>query len=113
MALKFRGKEAVEFGSLAVFPQETPELKLRIRNVNLTTDTNIQEAIEVMSSFFPTHKEEVKSFMQEQMKDFELGQLQAYLVGGSSAVDIVGRSLDRDIDRRMDEANKARESANG
>lgn len=108
--LEFRGREAIKFGDLAVFPQDTPELRLRIRKVNFNTDTDTQEAIEVMSSFFPEHKDEVKRFLQEQMKDYELAMLQTYLVGGSSAVGMVERSIERDMERRVKES---REATNG
>lgn len=103
--LEFKGKQAIAFKDLKVVPQSTTELRLRLRNVDFTTDEKTKEAIEVMSSFFPDKKTEVKQFMTDEMEVYELSQLQAYLAGGQVALDLVEKQMERAMVDAVEEAN--------
>lgn len=102
--MKFEGKKAIEFGKLKAIPKSTAELRLRIRDIDFTTEERTAEAIEVLASFFPDKKSEVKRFLTEEMEIFELNKLQAYLVGGEAAVEMIERNLETNLQRAIEQA---------
>ena len=95
--MKFEKKQAVGFGNIKAVPRVTTELKMRLRNISFETDSNIAEAIEVMSACFPERQQEIKQFMAEEMEDYDLQTLQTYLIGGQSAIDMVRETIQKEL----------------
>lgn len=105
MSLEFSGRQAIKFGNLAVYPEGTTELRLRLQNISLNTDSDVSDAIEVLSSFFPSNKAEVKTFMQNEMETYELNKLRIYLISGEDGVKAVESSLQSELTRIMKEGS--------
>lgn len=89
VSLKFEEIKKIQFGDLKVMPQMNQELELRVRGLNPSTEEGIEEAKDVLSSCFGDNKDAVRKFMDANMKGVNLSVLQAYLVGGKQAVDMV------------------------
>lgn len=89
VSLKFEKIKKIQFGDLKVMPQMNQELELRVRGLNLSTEDGIAEAKDVLSSCFGENKEAVRQFMDSNMKSVNLSVLQAYLIGGNQAVEMV------------------------
>lgn len=115
MALQFNGKAAVGFKDLKLVPEPTPELRLRIKQVgDFTTETGRSETIEVMASYFPSHKQQVKDFMLTDMDDDQLAELYMFLAGGSMSLDAAKDALRENIAKAMREsAGAMKRSING
>lgn len=105
MSLKFSGRQAIQFGDLAVYPETSTELRLRLQNISLGTDSDVSEAIEVLSSFFPSNKAKVKTFMQNEMEPYELTKLRIYLISGNDGIKAVESSLQSELTRVMKEGS--------
>lgn len=88
MGLKFNKLEAVEFGDIKVTPIGTTELKLRVQLAleNSKTKEGIEELTDVLASFFPEKKAEVKSFIEANMTLDDMAILAAYLISGNDGV---------------------------
>lgn len=90
--LKFDKIKAIQFGELKVRPKKLDkELELRLRALDLSTESGVEEAIEVMADCFEKHKSEIQAFMRENMTSVQLSVLQAYLVGGKQVVEMTLR----------------------
>lgn len=90
--LKFEEIKKIQFGELKVLPQMDKDLELRVRSLNMGTFEGVQEAKEVLSACFGTENQApIKAFMDSHMKPINLSVLQAYLLGGTQAVDMVLR----------------------
>lgn len=87
--MKFVEKEAVEFGAIKEIPVVTQETELRLRAVDLTSAAGVEEAYEVFADCFPKNKAKIMAFMREHMTTFNLEVLQAFLLGGNQAVEMV------------------------
>lgn len=90
MALTFEGIQPVEFGGRACTPKIDAEIKLRLTNIN---DFN-EKADEILASAFPDDEKYVRKFLREKMSVLDKEMLQAYLIGGPNALEIVQRQID-------------------
>lgn len=98
--LSFDGIQPVMFGGKDCMPSLDAELRLRIQNLKFDTDADRAHSDEVLAKAFPKDRDYVEDFLKKQMSDMEKQKLQAYLLGGMSAV----RTLDQAIERVMNQA---------
>lgn len=89
VGLKFEQVKKIQFGDLKVTPKVDKEMELRLRNISFSSEPEIEEAKEVLSSCFGADSKAVKNFMDENLTVFNLSVLQAYLLGGNQAVDMI------------------------
>lgn len=101
MALTFEGIQPVEFGGRACTPKLDAEIKLRLTNIS---DYN-EKTDDVLASAFPDDEKYVRKFLKEKMSALDKQMLQAYLIGGPSALEIVQRQIDSAFAKGM-EANE-------
>lgn len=116
MALSFDKIEAVKFGGVAYMPQMTQELRLRLKALKITP-ANLDEAKEQLSKCFGDKAAEVKAFMDANMFERGLAQLQVYLTQGPEAAEAFQNSISGAIDTEISKivsaaADAAKESAN-
>lgn len=102
MGLKFSKLEPVQFGDIVVTPEIDEETKLRLYGISFGTLEGVKEGIEVMSSCFKEKSkiEDVKEFMTT-MSNYELNQLQAYLMGGQAMLDKLEKQIDAAITKEL------------
>ena len=97
MALQFNGIEAIRFGKTVALPKVDAETRLRLQALKLNTKESVTEAIEVLSSCFGAESYAVKQFMTEQMTEYELAQVQAYLLGGESMLEMLDKQFEKNL----------------
>ena len=91
--LKFEEIKAIQFGGLKVKPKKADtEMELRLRALDLSTSSGVEEAKEVLSSCFEDHQKEIRKFMDNNMTSIQLSVLQAYLIGGKQVVEMTLQS---------------------
>jgi len=115
-SLQFDKIGAVNFGGLVVEPKMTSELRLRLKALKITP-ANLGEATDLLSSCFGDKAAEVKAFMDANMFERALAQLQVYLTQGPEAAEAFQDSLtgaiNSEISKVVSEAAKtAKEVAN-
>lgn len=99
MALQFNGIEAIRFGDIVSTPKIDAETRLRLQGVKLNTKDAVNEAIEVLSSCFGADSVAIKQFMAEQMSEYELAKLQAYLLGGDSMLEVFEKQFNKNLEQ--------------
>lgn len=105
MTLQFNGKQAVGFKDLKLIPEVNSERRLRLQGVGeLNTENGLSETIEVMSDCFPSHKQQVKDFMTNDMDLDQLAELYMFLTGGNMSLDAARDALRENISRKLREA---------
>lgn len=104
MALKFQEQEAVEFGTLKVVPHMNAELKLRAKNLDLKTEQDLEEAIDILSQAFGDKTKEVADFMRKNMSSYDLRRLQVYLSEGPQALARVDEAVADMMTRGLENA---------
>lgn len=90
MALSFEGIQPVEFGGRACTPKIDAEIKLRLSSISDYDD----KADDVLASAFPDDEKYVRKFLKDKMSTMDKQMLQAYLIGGPSALDMVQKQID-------------------
>lgn len=116
MALSFEKIDAVKFGDTPYLPQMTQELRLRLKDLKITS-ANLGEATELLSRCFGDKAAEVKKFMDTNMFERALAKLQVYLTQGPEAADVFDNSINGAITTEInkvvsDAAKSAKEAAN-
>lgn len=109
MALQLNKAVAVKIGECEAIPRVNAELRLRIGELKFQTETEIQNAREVMASAFGSKKDEMLNELNDpDLPIFELQRLQVYLQGGDNAVaafdDSFCKAVDKLIDKGIDHA---------
>lgn len=92
MALSIKTKQSVEFDGKAYIPEVNTELRMRLGQLNVETDEDLEEAYEVIASCFPKDKEKVKGLLQ-QITTVDLQFIRAYLIGGEKTLEAVEKQL--------------------
>lgn len=114
MALSFEEIDAVKFGGVPYIPQMTQELRLRLKNLKITS-TNLSEATELLSRCFGDKAAEVKVFMDANMFERALAKLQVYLTQGPEAAETFDSSINgaikTEIGKMVSEAAKSAKEA--
>ena len=105
MAFTFSKRKPVAFGDLVVNPTLTAELKLRLRQLNIT-GPNLDEARTLLSQCFGDKSEEVKEFIRDNFSDMDYARLQVYLLDGEKGVEDLERRMDAAVIDNMKEAMK-------
>lgn len=102
MDLQFDKIKKIGFGDMAVAPKITPELRMRLKTLDLKTESGLDEAKEVMSSCFGDKAKKVREFMDENMTDVNLSMLQTYLIAGKQGLDLIREELLKSVERNDD-----------
>lgn len=97
MALVFKKKEPVTFGEISEVPKVGAELRMRLSRASFDTEENTNKAITIMGEAFTNNKDEIIEFMRENMGIIDLQYLQAYLIGGESALELAKTSVEKAI----------------
>ena len=100
MGLKFSKLEPVQFGDIVAMPEVSEETKLRLYGLSFSTLEQTNEAIDLMSSCFKDKQSEIKEFMKT-MNNYELNQLQAYLMGGQALLEKLEKQIDAAITKEL------------
>lgn len=95
MGLKFNKLEAVEFGDIKAAPVATTELKLRVQLAleDIKTKDGMDNLVEILASFFPEKKVEIKSFIEANMTVDDMALLAAYFISGETGVERVRKQM--------------------
>lgn len=101
--LAFNKYEAVRFGDFkAELTGIDNEVRLKVQALDLTTESGIEEAREVLSKCFGDKSQQVYDFMKANMFPNDLQELQMYIYQGPQGVAKVSSAIDRAIDRSLD-----------
>lgn len=115
MGLKLESIQAVEMDDKAYLPTITTELGLKLREAKLDTETNRDDAIDIMAECFPGHASDVKKFLKRCALP-TLAKLQSYLIAGEDGVKMMERRLDKvneEVEKKLEEELAKEEEADG
>lgn len=113
MALTLSKIDVVKFGDFELLPQMDKEQKMRVRSLEIKQDS-YEDAIDVLARCFGSENtERVREFMEKHMFYLDFVRLQTYLTQGASGLesldDRMEKMLDKEMDRRLEEARAASE----
>jgi len=103
--LKFNGIEPVVFGLRECTPEINAEMKLRLSQIKNYDEKDCK----VLAEAFPNDEQYVRNFLKK-MSKIDIQTLHAYLIGGQKMVETVLKSVERQIDKAMDEKKAEREA---
>lgn len=95
--LHFNGIEPIDFKGHLCEPKLDAEKKLRLTNINFSTEEQVKEADEVLASCFDD--EYAKEFIKTKLSSDDKAVLKTYLIGGESAVNRLSKATDGIIEK--------------
>lgn len=107
LALKKLKMVPVDFEDFQAMPEVNQELRLRLQNLKFQTESQIDQAKDVISSAFPNDKAQVRQFLDDNFATtITLQELQSYLLGGESALtefrERTNKAMDTAIEKVME-----------
>lgn len=102
--LTFNKIKPIRFGDIVATPILNAEARLRVKSAKVSG--NGAEAREALASVFPEEqRQEIISFMEENMSENELAVLQAYLVSGELGISrleaATNTAIEKQIERKL------------
>lgn len=103
----FAKVEPIRFGDFEAMPEKmTTETKLRLQNLKFDTETQIQEAMNLLADCFGAQTQQVKEFMEGNMFVNDLVDLQIYLTQGPQSYADMKESYKKALDYNLMESMK-------
>lgn len=94
MSLSLNGIQAVAMGGKDCLPNKlNTEMNLRLQNLSFKTETDTQNANEVLADCFPKDREYVLDFLTNKATLLEKEMLRNYLIGGDRAVQAIDSNM--------------------
>lgn len=105
LALKKLTLAPVDFEDFQAMPEVNQELRLRLSNLKFATESQINQAKDVLASAFPTEKARVRQFFDDNFSGtITLQELQSYLLGGEEGLEEYRERVHRTLDKTIDKA---------
>lgn len=92
MALTLETIQPITLDGKKMIPKVNSELRLRLSDLSFGTDEQVAEAVNVLAECFPNDKNYAKEKIAG-LTFFDMQTLQAYLIGGESAVSMITKSI--------------------